>query len=190
MAAIEGAGSEIRQLVARGAGQLDRAGDSARAERTRPAAARHPHNGQTVRNQRGERNIAKEGIGHGHAVQQHQRPAGCIATQRPQGRALVGRVRRPAVRPTKLLGAGDVGQHILQPARRIVEQPLPVDRHRSIGGRTGWQAQPLSRYDDRRCIGACIIGGLRQHSGWHQQKYQQQIVFHDASTPSGVWSFR
>lgn len=157
-AAVKGVARYRGQIAPSGADQLDRSRHRARPERARPAAARHADARQAIGGQRAEGNIAEEGVGDRHPVEQYQCAARGIAAQRAQGGALGRRIGRPAVRPSELLEARDVVQHILDTARCIVVQPLAVDHHRSISRRSGRKIQARTENDDVPVAIACRCG--------------------------------
>ncbi len=141
VAAVKGTAVHPRQVAPRRADQFDRPRHCACAERPRAAAARHPHRRQPVTDDRGEGNMPEKRFGHRHPVEQHQRPAGGIAAQRPQRHTLRCWVGGSAVRSAKLLKPGDIAEHIFDPTRGITRQSFPLDHDRSIGRRTRWQRQ-------------------------------------------------
>ena len=101
--------SEQAEVRGIGAVEFDRAGQCAGAERPRSAAASDADTVEPFRRDRRQRNIAEERIGHRHAVEQHQRAAGGVAAQRPQGDTLRSWIRRAAVGTAELLKPGDAG---------------------------------------------------------------------------------
>ena len=158
VAAVKGFARDRRQIAPGCADQFDRACDRPRAERTRPATARHPHRRQPIGRKCIERDIAEERIGQRNAVEQHQRPARGIAAERAQRHALRAGVGRAAVGSAKLLETGDVVQHVLDSPRRIPGEARTIDRDRAIGGNARRQRQRLAADDD---IG---VVGRRQHA--------------------------
>ncbi|CUS44394.1 hypothetical protein MGWOODY_Smn1166 [hydrothermal vent metagenome] len=129
IAAVESAAGEQRKVGARRAREFDRPGDCAGAERSRATPARDSHARKTIGDQRVERDVAEERIGKRYPVEQYERPARCVPAQGAQRHALGRRIGRPAVRPAKLLEPGDIGQHVLDPARSISAQPVAVNHH-------------------------------------------------------------
>ena len=148
VAAIKRLAGKQRQVAPRRARQLDRPRDRPRTERARPAAARHPHPAEPIRRNRVERDIAEERIGERHPVEQHQRAARGVAAERAQRHALCRGIGRAAVGAAELLEAGDIEQHVLDPARGVPRQPVARDRHRTISGHAGRDGQGLAQHHD------------------------------------------
>ncbi len=147
-AAVEHRRLDRGQFLGRRARQLDRAGECAGAIDAAAAAARDADLAEARGIERGERHPAAERIDLRHAVENHQGARRCVAAEPAQGRALAGRVGRARVRPAILREAGDVAQHILQPAAGGIGQPIAIDRDDVIGGIAHGGGQPPAGDDD------------------------------------------
>jgi hypothetical protein len=143
------------------AGELHGAAERAGAERPRPAAAGDAHGAEPLGSQRRERDVAEERVRNGHAVEQHQRPAGGVAAQRAQRQPLRAGVGGAAVRAPELLEPGDRGKRILDPSRSGAGEYVAVELDGGIGGRGRGLPQAVTRDHDRLGI-RCVRRHLRR----------------------------
>jgi hypothetical protein len=126
-AAVAETSASAAQLVGRGAGQLDRPGERARALDSAAAAACHPRLAEPLGIVGRPAHPAAERVGLRDSVEDEQQAARRIAAERAQGRPLAGRVGRARVGAAEELEAGDVAEQILEPPRGGGREALAVE---------------------------------------------------------------